>query len=202
MSVQIALLAPATRVASRKLGPTAGRRSDASPPSRPGGLRDEQVGEHVRQVRDAGHQAVVGVGVDRRGLRAEAAAAAGAAARRGRPRCALGGRQVPGGAVEQVRARVLHARRLGARERVPADEALVGAGAGERRRLVEPTSRDHAVGRRRPRAPRATVSGSAPTGAATNTTSAPSTAAGDVLGGVVDRAQLAAPLARTPASGS
>ena len=31
MSVQIALLAPATRVASRKLGPTAGSRSEPSP---------------------------------------------------------------------------------------------------------------------------------------------------------------------------
>ena len=59
MSVQIALLAPATRVASRKLGPTAGRRSGARRRAARG-LRDEQVGEHVRQVRDARHQAVVG----------------------------------------------------------------------------------------------------------------------------------------------
>ena len=34
MSVQMALLAPATRVASRKLGPTAGSRGDDSSPSR------------------------------------------------------------------------------------------------------------------------------------------------------------------------
>ena len=49
---------------------------------------------------------------------------------------AFGGRQVPGGAVEQIVARVLHAGRLGARERVPADEALVAGGV-----------REHALGR-------------------------------------------------------
>ena len=38
MSVQIALFAPATRIASRKLGPTAGRRSGSSP-GPAGGLR-------------------------------------------------------------------------------------------------------------------------------------------------------------------
>ena len=48
MPAQIAGLAPATRVASRKLGPTAGSRSPRS--SAAGGLGDEHVGEHVRQV--------------------------------------------------------------------------------------------------------------------------------------------------------
>ena len=128
MSVQIALFAPATRVASRKLGPTAGRRSLARrPPSTRGGLRDEQVREHVRQVRDARHQPVVGVGVDRRGLRAEAREQAVQALVEHAGGAAARGRQVPDGAVEQVGARVLDARGLGAGEGMPADEALVGA---------------------------------------------------------------------------
>ena len=46
---------------------------------------------------------------------------------------AAGGREIPGGAVEQVRAGVLDAGGLGARERMPADEALVGAGGSASR---------------------------------------------------------------------
>ena len=69
----------------------------------------------------------------RRGRRAS-----GAGGRRARPG-ARGRRQVPGGAVEEVRPRVLDAGRLGARERVPADEARV-ATAPTSARLVEPTS--------------------------------------------------------------
>ena len=59
-------LAPATRVASRKLGP--GRRQPVAA-QRAGGLRDEDVGQHVRQVRDGGHQC----GRGRRGRRPRAA---------------------------------------------------------------------------------------------------------------------------------
>ncbi len=82
-------------------------------------------------MRDAGHQAVVRLGVDRRGPGAEARQQAvqplvqhpgGAAAGRG---------EVPGGAVEEVLARVLDAGRLGARQGVPADEPLIRARAGE-----------------------------------------------------------------------
>ena len=89
------------------------------------GLRDEQVGQHVRQVRDAREQPVMGFGVDRRGAGAEPSQqpveplvqhAGGAALRRG---------QIPGGALEEVRARVLHAGGLGSRQRMAADEALV-----------------------------------------------------------------------------
>ena len=224
MSVQIALLAPATRVASRKLGPTAGSRSNspagrappagaaipeppgayavavarASPPwtRRPpaargeqsDGLGDEQVGEHVRQVRDAPHQPVVGVGVDRLRPRPEAAQQPVQTLVEDTGGAAFGGGQIPGGAVEQVLAGVLHAGGLGARQRVPADEALIGAGGGEHV-LGRADVADDAV---RPAAASAweTVSASAPTGVATNTTSAPSTAAAHVRRLRVDRAQL------------
>ena len=70
MSPQIAGFAPATRVVSRKLGPTSGRRSDSSA-ARRGGLADEHVGEHVREVADRRHQPVVGLGVDRLRPRAQ-----------------------------------------------------------------------------------------------------------------------------------
>ena len=88
------------------------------------GLGHEHVGEHVRQVRDRGHQAVVGLGVDRGRARAEVgqqpveAVVEDALGARGR-------RQVPGRAVEQAGARVLDAGRLGAGQRVAADEARV-----------------------------------------------------------------------------
>ena len=71
MSVQIALGAPATRVASRKLGPVAGSRSPPAA-SASGRLGDEHVREHVRQVGDGRQDRVVGLGLDRRRAGAEA----------------------------------------------------------------------------------------------------------------------------------
>ena len=146
-------LAPATRVASRKLGPVAGGRS---PPSASSAWADEDVGHDVRQVADGGHHAVVDVGVDHGGPRAEPgeqpvqALEQGALGRRGRG-------QVPGGAVEEVLARVLDAGRLRARQRVAADEARVARRVDDRalgradvgddgaaRRLLE--DRGHRVG--------------------------------------------------------
>ena len=70
MSPQIAGLAPATRVVSRKLGPTSGIRSE-SRVSSAAASADEDVGDDVRQVADRRHQAVVGLGVDRLRPRAE-----------------------------------------------------------------------------------------------------------------------------------
>ena len=69
MSGQIVELAPATRVASRKLGPVAGI-SPPSPSAR-AACADEDVREDVRQVRHARHHAVVQRGVDRGRLRAD-----------------------------------------------------------------------------------------------------------------------------------
>jgi hypothetical protein len=95
-------------------------------PQRPGGLGDEQVGQHVREVRDRGHEVVVGLGVDHRRPRAEAGDRAVQAleedARRRRR-----GRQVPRLAVEEVLAGVVDTARLPAGQRMPADEALVVA---------------------------------------------------------------------------
>ena len=191
MSVQIELLAPATRVASRKLGPTAGTLVARLAPEQAGGLRDEQVGEHVRQMRDARHQR--GRGCRRRsraGLRAEARQQAVQALVQHARGAAAGRGQVPDGALEQVRACVRRRpARLGAGERVAADEALVGARLGDRA-LGGADVADDAAGARRGAAPRATVSPSAPTGAATNTTSAPSHRAGHVRRRGVDRAEL------------
>ena len=102
MSVQIALLEPATRVASRKLGPVASGAGVLA--ERGASLGDEQVGQHVRKMGDGRHQAVVALGVDRDRLGAELAnqpLEGGMGSGRGG--------QIPNGAVEQVRARVLDA---------------------------------------------------------------------------------------------
>jgi hypothetical protein len=112
---------PAHRVASRNEGRSAGR---SSPPSACGRLGDEHVGQDVREVRDAGHEPVVGLGVDRPGPPAERGDRAVQALEQdpARPR---GRREVPDGPLEQVGAGVLHAGGLGARERMAAAEALV-----------------------------------------------------------------------------
>ena len=96
-------------------------------------LADEHVGDHVRQMADRGHQSVVSLGVDRLDLRAQAGDRALQPVVE-HPAGALGlRRQVPAGTLEEVLARVLHPRGLGARKRVAADEALIGA---ERRDYV------------------------------------------------------------------
>ncbi len=85
----------------------------------------------MRQVRHRGHEQVVLRGPDRGRHRADP---------RDEPRealvqhagRALAGRQVPRRVVEEVFARVRDARRLGARERVPADEVLAIDGLDER----------------------------------------------------------------------
>ena len=138
MSVQMALLAPATRVASRKLGPAAGSRSGPrrrapAPPARRARWRARAAG--------ATRWPSGGRGSRRRSRPAarRAPRAGGAGARRAPPRCVPRRGQVPGRALEQVGAGVLDAGGLGAGQRVAADEALVGAAAATAR-LVEPTS--------------------------------------------------------------
>ena len=119
-------LRPQRRVGTRDAGRVAearpGRRQRLAA-ERLGRLRDEQVGDDVRKMRDDRHQPVVVVGRDRGRHGAEAG---------DEPRQALvehAGRrlargQVPRRAVEEVRAGVRHAGRLGAGERVAADEAV------------------------------------------------------------------------------
>ena len=203
MSVQIALLAPATRVASRKLGPTAGRRGEsavAEQRSRPGAtsrLASTCGRCETHAIRRSCVSASIAVGcapkLVEQAVQPLVEHAGGAAARR---------RQVPGGAVEQVLARVLDAGGLGPGERMPADEALVGAGARRAARLVEPTSlttqSGPALAQRRARpSPRAP-----PTGAATNTTSAPATAPASVAAPACRSRRARAPSRTTCWSGS
>ena len=153
MSPQIAGLAPATRVASRKLGPTSGRCS-ASSLSAVAACVDQDVGDHVRKMADRRHQAVMRLGLDRLRARAEVGDRALDAvvehpARRGRRR------QVPAGALEEVRSGVLDARGLRSGEGMPADEAAVRAEGGDHVALHRADVGDRAVlGPLRPAPPR------------------------------------------------
>ena len=92
-------------------------------------LVEEDVREHVRQVARDRDEAIVGVRADRDGSRAE---------RRDEPvhepepvrLRRRGRREEPRGAVEEVCRRALGPTRLGAADRVPADEAPVASGRG------------------------------------------------------------------------
>ena len=150
MSVQIALGAPATRVASRKLGPVAGSRSPPAASARAAWEtstlastcgRCETVARIVSWV----------VGVDRRRPGARARAAAGAGARRARPRCvAVGVRYQVAPSNRSARACSTPGG-LGAGQRVAADEPRVVVG-GDHGALGRADVGDHAVlGRRRQR---------------------------------------------------
>ena len=102
-------------------------------------LVDEQVRERVRQVARQRDEPVVRARVDGDRRRAEAGdepvhepVALGIGLRQGR--------EEPGRAFEQVRARVLRAACLGAADRVPADEARRAGGGRADGSFVEPTS--------------------------------------------------------------
>ena len=115
--------APATRVASRKLGPVAGIRS---PPSAPAACATRTFAstcgrcETAAIVRSWSAGSTTSGRAPMPGQEAVHALQQHAARRRLR-------RQVPGRAVEEVLARVVDACDLGAGQRVAADEALVGA---------------------------------------------------------------------------
>ena len=187
MSVQIALGAPATRVASRKLGPAAGSRS---PPASSASAacatstfastwgRCETVARIVSWVSgsiaagrapSADEQPVEPLVQDARGRRRR--------------------RQVPGRALEQIGAGVLDPRALGARQRMPADEPGVPMG-GDDLALGRADVGDDAVRRRRREHVADRRPGSDRTGTATNAASASATASADVGGDAVDRAAL------------
>ena len=132
----------------------------------------------------------------RRGRRA-----AGAGARRARPRCARVG----------VRYQVAPSNRSARACSTPAVSAPASGWPPMKRwsstaattaRLVEPTSVTTQSPARRPPAPRATTPGSTPTGAATNAASAPSTASAAVGARRVDRAALDRARRARPAPGS
>ena len=120
MSTQIRGLAPATRVMSRSEPPGGGERLVAVDAA-PARLVDEQVRERVREVARQRDEPVVGARVDGDRRRAETGDEAV------HEPVALGiglgqRRQEPGGALEQVGARVLGAARLRSADGVPADE--------------------------------------------------------------------------------
>ena len=138
----------AGRVAeARPGGAAAARRRRRSPCA--GGLRDQHVGEHVRQVGDAGHAAgrATSASIAAGGRRSAASDAVQALVEHAGG--AGGGRQVPGRPVEQVGAGVLALRRsrrprAGGRRR----SAGVRGARGDHARLVEPTSVTTQSGRR------------------------------------------------------
>ena len=159
MSPQIAGLEPATRVASRKLGPTSGIRSESrvsSAAASPTRTLASTCGRWLTvAIRRSCASASIACGRAPRpatsALQAVVEDAAGA----------LGRGQVPAGALEEVGAGVLHPGGLGAGQRVAADEALVVAERGDQLALGRAGVGDHASRGRWRRAPRATCSASA-----------------------------------------
>ena len=151
----------------------------ASAPShgsaRPPPGRRKHVGDHMRQVADRRHQAVVSLGVDRlrpgaevgdRALQAVVEQTAGA----------LGRGQVPAGPLEEVGAGVLDPGGLGPGQRMAADEALVVAERGDELALGRAGVGDDAVGAAGVERRRGRARAAPPPGAAQKTTSAPSQA--------------------------
>ena len=132
MSPQIAGLAPATRVVSRKLGPTSGSRSESrvsSAAAWPTSTLATTCGRWLtvaisRSWASASIACGAGAEAGDDALQAVVEHAAGA----------LGRRQVPAGALEEVGAGVLDPGGLGAGQRVAADEALVARRARRRAR--------------------------------------------------------------------
>ncbi len=198
MSVQIALLAPATRVASRKLGPTAGSRSDSSP-SRPAVCATSRLASTCGRC-------------DTQAIRRSWVSASIAVGRAPKRPSSLCRRSYSTPAVlplAGVRYQVAPSKRSSRACSTPAVSAPASgcpptkrssAAASASARLVEPTSLTTQSGPAAVSAAR-TLSPSAPTGAATNTTSASATAAA-MSGACESIAPSSSALARTPASGS
>ena len=139
--------------------PRAGARTPR--PSAAAACGDEHVGDHVREVADGRHQPVVGLGVDRLRAGAEVGDRALQAVVQDAAR-ALGRRQVPARALEQVGARVLDPGGLGAGQRVAADEALALPRLRQLRDQValgRADVGDHRVARRSPSSASATSAG-------------------------------------------
>ena len=191
MSVQIALLAPATRVASRKLGPSAGSRGPSSRRAAPAACAASRFAStcgrcETQAIRRSWGPASIAVG------RAPRLTSSGAAARRARRRSPRAGVRYQV-APSNRSARACSTPAVSAPgQRMAADEPLVGPG-GRQQALGRADVADHAVRRRSAAAPPPTVGQRAPTGAAANTASAPRDGRGDVSAALVDRAQLERP---------
>jgi hypothetical protein len=109
----------------------------------PRGLRGEHVGEHVREVAEHRDEPIVGGRVERDRPRAHVDHEAVQPLVE-QPAGVRQGRQVPDGVLEQVRAGVLDPGRLGAGDRMAADEARV-VDLVEQLLLGGADVRDHAV---------------------------------------------------------
>ena len=157
MPPQIAEFAPATRVTSRNDGPVAGSRSPSADSTRAACATSTLASTCGRWETEAITTSCVSGSIadghaPSRVMHAVQPLVGGAL--RGRRR-----RQVPGGVGEQVGARVLDARGLGARQRVAADEARI-VDRAHHRALDRADVGDHAVrpGRREHLARRSSAS--------------------------------------------
>ena len=190
MSAQIAGLEPATRVVSRKLGPTSGIRSE-SPLSAAAASAARALATTCGRWLTVAIRRSWRAGVDR--LRAGAEAGDGALQAVVEDAAgALCRGQVPAGALEEVRAGVLDPGGLGAGQRVAADEALVAAERGDQLALGRADVGDHglrAAGRQR----RARLLGQRRHRAGAEDELGALAGLRDRAGGAVERAQLDAP---------
>src|SRR5664279_5182543 len=198
MSVQMALLAPATRVASRKLGPTAGRRSDSSP-SRPAACVTSRLASTCGRCET---QAI-------RRSWVSASMALGRAPKLTSSRCRRSYSTPAVLPCAGVRYQLAPSKRSSRACSTPAVSAPASGcpptnrssePASASSRLVEPTSLTTQSGPAAASA-RRTVSASAPTGAATNTTSASATAE-PMSSAAMSMAPSSRALASTRSSGS
>ncbi len=115
--------------------------------ARRAGLVEQHVGEGVRHVTRDRDEPVVGARIDRDGPRPERGDEAVHRAQQLRPG-ARGRRQEPGRTLEELRIRTLWAARLGAADRMAADEAAVSSGGGADRALRRADVGDDAPARR------------------------------------------------------
>ena len=160
MSTQIRGLAPAMRVMSRSEPPAAWSGSWPSTRVAPAWLSSTFASACGQVARD-GDEPVVGAGVDRDRSRAERRDEAVHRAQQLGPG-AGGRRQEPGRALEELGVGALGAARLGAADRVAADEARVAAGGGADGALRRADVGDDAALAARARAPRARRAGARP----------------------------------------
>ena len=195
MSTQIPGLAPATRVVSRKLGPTSGSRSESSP-SVAAASPASTLAITRRWLTVAITRSCVWASIASGRAPSSAIARCRRSYRSPLERCV--GTRHQRDALEQVRPRVLDPRGFRPGERVLADEALSVCGVGKPRdqaALGRPDVGDDGVLVACLEAS-ATSAGSAPTGAAQKTISAPRTVGDRIEPRRALRARAPAPASR------
>ena len=174
--------APATRVASRKLGPVAGRRSSPAARTWAAWATSTLASTWGRCETAARMRSCVSASIA--AGRAPSPRSSAVQPLVEHARGARGRGQIPGRALEQVGPGMAHARRLGAGQRVAADEARVVVG-GHDGPLGRAHVGDHAVRGRAGQGLRDHVGQLRPPDTATNTASASATACGRGVGGAI-----------------